>query len=185
MRRAITILLVLSAALSVVAIPIVVALVSRNSAEAWTVAGTTAAAGAGLISFLFSTVTYWQTSKIRASAEKEATKASKAHPGQVVILVEGPAEAQLLQELIATEREAQALLSEGPNTSVIRLRARLLDLGVWSERDVYDFDVALRTRNEIAHGEQKEVSRTSISQAIDTIRRLRRKVEASQLQEGS
>jgi ABC-type phosphate transport system substrate-binding protein len=172
-RRGTSVLLAFAAALSVVAIPVVVALVSRNSATAWTVVGIVA----GLISFLVATVTYWHSFRSRASAEKEAAKASKTHPGQIFILTEGPVEAQLLEELSATEREAQALLGEGTNTSVIRLRSRLLERGVWSERDVHDFDVALRTRNEIAHGEQ-EVSRTSTSQAIETIRRLRQKVEA-------
>lgn len=179
MRRGGSILLAIAAALSVVAIPVVVALVSHNSATTWAVVG----AVAGLTSFLVVTATYWQSFRSQASAEEEATKVSKAHPGQVVILTEGPVEIQLLEELRATERDAQALLGEGPNTSVIRLRSRLLELGVWSEHDVYDFDVALRTRNEIAHGNQ-EVSRTSISKAIETIRRLRQKVVASQTREG-
>ena len=178
-RRGRSILLVLAASLSVVAIPIVVALVSHNSATTWIVVGTVT----GLIGFLVPTVTYWQSFRSRASAEKEAARTSKAHPDQVILLTEGPMEVQLLEELSAAEREAQALLGERTNASVIRLRSRLLDLGVWSERDAYDFDVALRTRNKIAHGEQ-EVSRTSVSQAIETIRRLRQKVGADRSAEG-
>lgn len=90
----------------------------------------------------------------------------------------------MLLELSVIEREAQALLGEGHNVSVIRLRSRLQELGVWSDSDVYDFDLALRTRNAVAHGDQ-ELSRASVTKAVETMRRLRQKVEASQLQEGS
>ena len=68
--------------------------------------------------------------------------------------------------------------------SVIRFRSRLQELGVWSEGDVYDFDVALRTRNEIAHGDENELSRGSVTKAVETMRRLRKKLETSRLQEG-
>jgi hypothetical protein len=180
-RRATLILLILAALSSVVSIPVVVALVSgRTQSTTWVFIGT--AIAAGLTTFLFSTVTYWKSSG--EARVKETTETIKASAGSVVITVEGPAEAKLLQELSAIEREAQALLGEGPSTSVIRLRSRLLELGVWSKKDVYDFDVALRTRNEIAHGTQRDVSRTSINQAIETIRRLRQKVETSRSLEG-
>ena len=68
--------------------------------------------------------------------------------------------------------------------SVIRLRSRLQELGVWSENDVYDFDVALRTRNEIARGDRNELSRGSITKAVETMQRLREKRETTRLQEG-
>jgi len=87
----------------------------------------------------------------RVAKELAGTDPVTPGPGQVIILTEGPT-------------EAQTLLGEEPNTSVIRLRSRLLELGVWSEGDVYDFDVALRTRNEVAHGKQKDLSRASVSQ---------------------
>ena len=94
-----------------------------------------------------------------------------------VSLVESPTELRLLRELTAIEREAQALLGETPHTSVIRLRSRLQELGVWSENDVYDFDAALRIRNKVAHGD--ELNRVSVTEAVDTMQRLRRKLETS------
>jgi hypothetical protein len=100
-------------------------------------------------------------------------------------MTEGSSEVRLLLELKAIEREAQALLGEGHSTSVIRLRARLQELEVWSDSDVYDFDVALRTRNKIAHGDQEELSRASVTKAVETMQRLRQKVEASQLRNSS
>jgi hypothetical protein len=93
-------------------------------------------------------------------------------------------EDRLLIELVQIEREAQALVGEGPTTSIIRLRSRLQELGVWSDDDVYDFDVALRIRNEVAHGDQEVLSRTSVAKAVETMRRLRQKVEANPLREG-
>lgn len=173
MRKRTLTLPFLAALLSVVSIPVVAALASRNQSSTWVIIGTAASIAAGIATFLFSTATY-------LSAEKKATKTAGKPPENTIIYVEGPAEIRLLRELGVTEREAQALLGEGTSTSVIRLRSLLLEAGVWSENDVYDFDIALRTRNEIAHGTQEDLSRTSINQAIETMRRLRRKVEASQ-----
>jgi hypothetical protein len=107
-------------------------------------------------------------------------------PGKSLYLItEGPTEARLLYELSAIEREAQTLLGEEHSTSLIRLRSRLRELGVWSDGDVYDFDIALRTRNKIAHGDQEELSKASVAKAVETMQRLRGKVETRQLQKGS
>jgi hypothetical protein len=43
--------------------------------------------------------------------------------------------------------ERPDVLLQALEVGAIRLRSRLEDSGVWSEEDVYDFDVALRTRN--------------------------------------
>jgi hypothetical protein len=93
------------------------------------------------------------------------------------LFTEGPIEIRLLSELDAIEREARALLGEDRATSVIRLRSDLQALGVWSESDIYDFDVALRARNQVAHGDRSELSRASLVKAFETMQRLRLKVE--------
>lgn len=174
------IIVVLAAVLSVVVIPIIFALIGHNQGAVWAeglgIAGITTAA----IGFLFTTVTY---RKFSIDLNKSMQPDLKYTSNYNVIITEGPTEAQLLRELNMIEREAQALLGEGQNTSVIRLRSRLEELGIWSENDVYDFDFALRVRNVVAHGDQQELSRASVTRAVETMRRLRQKVEASQLHE--
>lgn len=178
--------LVFAAVLSVISIPLVVIFVGHNQGAAWTAAGTLVAAAGALISFTVSTVTYWKSDVLvkrsaRVMLEVENFRSDTVK--QRVVFMEGPAEALLFNELSMIEQEAQALLGERHTTSVIRLRSRLQESGVWSESDVYDFDVALRTRNEIAHGDQKEITRASLADAVETMRRLREKVEASPLRE--
>lgn len=183
MRKGMRVLVVLAAALSVVAIPFI-ALVGNKHSDAWTATATgVASVATAVAAFAFSSITYWKSSKIQAASEEKSVEMRSILEHNVIALAEGPVDIQLLREFSAIEREAQNLLGGGSNISVIRLRSRLLELGIWSERDVYDFDVALRTRNQVAHGEQADVTRASMSQAIDTIRRLRQKVEASQLRE--
>jgi hypothetical protein len=184
--KGVRISLVLAAILSVVSIPVIVFLVSRNQGAAWTTVGSIAAVVAGLASFLFATVTYAKASEIRLSVHimrwfNLEIAYRRIPSGNTPQATEDTAEARLLHELSAMEQEAQALLGQGPNTSVIRLRTRLQELGVWSRSDVYDFDVALRTRNKVAHGDQEELSTTSVVEAVETMHRLRQKLEASQL----
>ena len=62
MRRGIRICLVVAAALSVVSIPVVVLIVSHNQSAAWTDVSIILAAVGVLVSWLFTTVTYWKTS---------------------------------------------------------------------------------------------------------------------------
>jgi hypothetical protein len=93
------------------------------------------------------------------------------------------AQALLLRELSVMERVGQDLLGEGHRTSVIRLRERLLELGIWNKGDAYNFDIALRTRNEIAHGDQGGVSIASVAAAVETMKRLREKVEQAEMHE--
>ncbi len=185
-------LVIAAAAVSVVSIPFVVILAGGSQGVAWSLAGIVAAVVGALVSFLFATAAYYESSrertmrKVLESLNKLPSGTAVTDPGSehVLIVTEGPAEASLLQELSALEREAQRLFDEGHSTSVIRLRSRLRESGVWSDKDVYDFDIALVTRNKIAHGDQEELSKASVIKAVETMRRLRGKVHASQLQEG-
>jgi hypothetical protein len=198
--------LFLAAVLSVISVPLAVIFIGHNQGAAWTLAAAIGTALAALLSFFFSTVTY-----VKSSAEARSTNISRVRvrgyarhkraarylyvslpkrlegPGGLGKrnLVSYPTEVQLLLELSAIEQEAQGLLGEGHGTSVIRLRSRLQELGIWSDSDIYDFDVALRTRNKVVHGDEEELSEKSVTDAVETMRRLRQKLETSQPQEGS
>ncbi len=86
---------------------------------------------------------------------------------------ESSVEVQLLGELSGIERQARILLAEDHPLSVIQLRERLRDMGIWSDADVFDFDVALRRRNQVAHGEQKDLSKTDVEEAVRVMQHLR------------
>lgn len=188
-------LIFVAATLSVIAIPLIAASVTHLNATlvASIVGATGAVVGAS------ATGVYWAYSQgmkagREAAARREAEKysafsmrlASDAiSPGELFPTMERRLERLpemlLLKELSVIEREARDLLGERQSTSIIRIRSRLRDSGVWSEEDVYDFDTALRVRNKVAHGDQGELTKTSLAEAIETMKRLRRKLEASQL----
>jgi hypothetical protein len=157
--------IVAAAVLSVITIPVIAALSNKGLAE-----GSNIAAIGGfviaLIAFAVTTVAYWID-----------------RPKNEVPTKEYSAELLLLHELGTIEREASILLGEEHKVSVIRLRSRLHELGIWSDSDIYDFDLALRTRNKIAHGDLEELNKASVLEATETMRRLRQKVEANQLGE--
>jgi hypothetical protein len=202
-----TLLIFAAAASSVVAVPLIAALVAHLSAAeiAVTVSVTAAAVGA-IATLIFSAYSRRQNSADQAIIEYErdrlATLAEilkalppravlREHgegPIEVMILPPAPAErsrltpeVQILAELADIEGEARALLGEGSSASIIRIRSRLRDSGVWSEEDVYDFDTALRVRNKVAHGDQEELTKTSLAEALEIMKRLRRKLETSRL----
>jgi hypothetical protein len=189
LRSLVPIALVVAAVLSVITIPVAVAFVSRSQGATWTAVGTAIAGLAALISFLFAWVTYARASTIEAELRVRVfglrIRIGYASSGDPLLITEGTAEAQLLHELSVIEQDAQALVGEGHNISVIRLRSWLRASGIWSENDVRDFDDALRTRNGVAHGDEEELSRASVAKAVETMQRLRRKLEANQLEAGS
>jgi hypothetical protein len=177
----------LAAVLSVLVLPIAAAFGANNN---WTAGILISIAG-----FLVSTAAYALTGpslvqgkkkKKKRKKKKRKKKKGKKRPstalaGFVTVATEGPAEIRLLEELSEIEGQAQELLGEGRHLSVIGLRSRLQELGVWSENDVYDFDVALRARNDIAHGDKETLSKETVTRAAETMRLLRLKIEESHL----
>lgn len=191
------ILTVIAAAMSVLLVPVVSILISHSHADIWASAATIAdllGAGVGILtSFLFSTFTYLFSSEreqtrriLRVIVEKDPIRIKPSF----TISSHAPIVVQLAFELDSIEQEGKKLLhkkllNEEPSVSVIRVRSRLYESGVWSKRDLYDFDIALRTRNEVAHGDYEKLSKASLINAVATMRRLRRKLESSQLQEST
>jgi hypothetical protein len=193
-REVRTTLTFVAAASSVTAVPLIAAPFAHLNA-----ALVGAIIGAAATVALFATLIFWSYGRGQAAGEVAAhrraahlvataelraaaiTMKSDITAAAALLLLERGPEQQVLNELFALEIEARALLGEGPTASIIRLRSRLQDSGVWSEEDVYDFDVALRTRNKVAHRDQDELNKTSLAEAIETMERLRRKLEATRI----
>lgn len=181
-----------AATLSVIAVPLIAALVGHlNAAWVATIIGSVAAAvlaATTLVFWLYSrgvasgselqVQAHLKALNLQISLERDAIRRLRESE---LLLAASPLEVQLLNELDAIEREARTALGEGPSTSIIRIRAGLQDSDVWSEEDVYDFDVALRTRNKVAHGDQEGLTKASLAEAIETMKRLRGKLEATQI----
>jgi hypothetical protein len=169
---------VLAAVLSVAAVPIGAAVFGglNKGANVASILGFVIAA----LSFLYTTVVY-RKSSVEAEKLKESDSAIRAQVVRAAGLPESQEqlESELLLELHEIEADSKALLGEQYSASVIRLIPRLLELGVWSESDAFDFDAALRTRNQVAHGDEESLSQTSVTEALETMRRLRRKLEGS------
>ena len=167
-----------AAALSVIAVPVIAFAISSSIARDsafLAVVISTALAG---ISLGVTTVTYWQVStKMRDYSP--SLRESLARLNQTSqFLLERPeskeyVEYSLVQELAAIERRGQAVLGETGVTSIIRIREGLRSANVWSEHDVKDFDLALRARNNVVHGDSNRLDLKELAEACSTMRRLR------------
>jgi len=149
---------VAAAVLSVVAIPVGAAIFDNKPGITWGNVGAVAAA-VGALSAFTTAVLAWRSTRESEAAASEAS-----------------AEVQLLGELSRVERQARILLGEDHPISVIQIRERLRDLGIWSDSDVYDFDLALRTRNEVAHG-GRDLNKTSVAEAVQIMQNLRQPLD--------
>jgi hypothetical protein len=84
---------------------------------------------------------------------------------------------RLLQEFATIERAAKGVLGETESASPIRIRYFLLKRGTWSEVDVAAFDTAVRVRNEVVHGDTRDIDRASLEEARVTMQRLHKKLQ--------
>jgi hypothetical protein len=68
---------------------------------------------------------------------------------------------------------------------VIRIRSRLLELGIWSERDVCDFNDALVVRNKVARRDAERPTAVALSNAASVLQHLRWKMLESEHRPGA
>jgi hypothetical protein len=88
---------------------------------------------------------------------------------------------ELLQEFYAIEKTARHVMPNAESASPIRIRFYFTREGAWTDADVSDFDNAVRVRNAVVHGDAKEVNEASLEDALMTVRRLRKKLQAAHM----
>jgi hypothetical protein len=193
-------MLVLSSMLSAACIPLSVAWIEHHHGSRISATATAISIMAVLGSFLFSMYTHLKAFGQRPLAPRRADdftlesilsrpytlgggvrvvagKTSRLAVRLDAILSDGDTLAeQLLAELDAIECTAQVLIGERRRISVIRIRPRLLELGIWSERDICDFNDALRVRTRVVRREMEKPTTVELATAVSTLQHLRWKM---------
>jgi hypothetical protein len=171
MRWGIRVAIIVAATLSVAAIPVAVSAIGVDRAS--TIA-TVVSIAIAVVTFLFSLVTY------RVVWHREDSSGDSEGNGKVFRVDGGlQAELDLMTELSMIEADARNLLGSSYGSSIFSARVRLRESEIWSDQDVSDFDDALRTRNQIAHGDDEMLNTALVAGALETMRRLRRKLETA------
>jgi hypothetical protein len=152
-REARAFLIIAVTTLTVVALPLLAAFVVHLNGVA---IGTIGAAVAAVVGALATLTFSYSAGRAAGAAQAELEAQRAVYAKQIVLLTEGRAELRLLSELGAIEKEARSLLGERPSSSIVLIRSRVQDPGIWSAEDVYDFDNALRTRIRLRMGTKKD-----------------------------
>jgi hypothetical protein len=90
-------------------------------------------------------------------------------------LLAGDDENSVVVGVHAIESIADLILGPAPNNrrrSFFELRRELRDRGVWTDEDVRSFDVAVKVRNWLTHGDYRELSRGDERVARNNLTRL-------------
>jgi hypothetical protein len=163
-------LVLLAVIISVVLVPVAVNLLTANVAYrretlTWVGAAVTGAA------LLLTTILGYREVGTSVSLSEEKERAA----------------IQLIQTLASIERSAlkvlrgrqwNAMRASRP-LSLPQIRTTMLDLDVWTKEDTIGFDIALRARNAIVHGDLKEVDMVDLKYAVEKAKQLLDKVQSS------
>ncbi len=85
-------------------------------------------------------------------------------------------------EQLVQDRDKGSLGSRGGTAQPVSLqqvRLRMSNDGVWTKEDVIGFDIAVRARNKIVHGDIGDVDPIDLAYAVAKSRQLREKIQAS------
>lgn len=94
---------------------------------------------------------------------------------------------RLIQTLASIEKTALKVLQGRPQStmheshplSLRQIRVAMLDLGIWTREDTIGFDIALRARNAIVHGDLQSVDTVDLGYAVEKAEQLLGKIRAS------
>lgn len=159
---------VLAVVLSVTFIPVFVNLIAANGALGWEGTTGTLSAVAGTVALL-ATVFGYRAVEAAPSVDGEKDLAAIQLIGAMASI-----EQSTLNVFLDSRQNAARGLRQ---LSLRQIRDTMVELGVWRKEDAIGFDIALRARNAILHGDLKEVDMVDLKYAIAKTKQLLEKIE--------
>jgi hypothetical protein len=167
-KRRVQSLTVLAVALSVTFVPVFVNLIVANGALGWEGTTWTLSAVAGAAALLVTVFGYREVGAVPSFGEEREQAA--------IQLIEAMASIEQLT-LNVFRGLQQNTARESRRLSLRRIRDAMVELGAWTEEDAIGFDIALRARNAIVHGDLQEVDMVDLKYAIEKTKQLLGKIK--------